>query len=109
MFRKKSKKPNKQNDMFDIDLMEELEYYQKPKPRRGVDQRVILGAALGLVVIIGLLLSPIFALKNIAAKCCNVAIATMLHRKMLQCRGKKGNFVGENGEKYIVFYWKAYS
>ena len=47
--------------------------------------------------------------ENIAAKCCNVAIATMLHRKMLQCRGKKGNFVGENGEKYMVFYWKAYS
>ena len=68
MFRKKSKKPNKQNEMFDIDLMEELEYYQKPKPKRGIDQRVVLGAALGLVVIIGLLLSPIFALKSIAAE-----------------------------------------
>lgn len=68
MFKKKSKKTNKQKEMFDIDLMEELEYYQKPKPQKGIDQRVIIGVAFGLVVIIGLLLSPIFALKNIAAE-----------------------------------------
>ncbi|MBR5123375.1 MAG: FtsQ-type POTRA domain-containing protein, partial [Anaerotignum sp.] len=55
---------NKQ--MIDIDLMEELDYYQKPKKKKGVDQKVVIGGALGLVVVIGLLLSPIFALKNVA-------------------------------------------
>ena len=29
--------------MFDIDLMDELDYYQKPKPKKGVDQKVIIG------------------------------------------------------------------
>ena len=62
--KKKSKKMNKQ--MIDIDLMEELDYYQKPKKKKGVDQKVVIGGALGLVVVIGLLLSPIFALKNVA-------------------------------------------
>ena len=52
--------------MIDIDLMEELDYYQKPKKKKGVDQKVVIGGALGLVVVIGLLLSPIFALKNVA-------------------------------------------
>ena len=69
MFRKKkSKKSNKRQDMFDIDLMDELDYYQKPKPKKGVDQKVIIGVALALVAVIGLLLSPVFATKNVAVE-----------------------------------------
>lgn len=68
MFKKKSKKVNRKTEMYDIDLMDELEYYQKPKPKKGVDQKVIIGCALGAVVVIGLLLSPIFAMKNVAVK-----------------------------------------
>lgn len=64
--KKKSKKQNKQ--MIDIDLMDELDYYQKPKPKKGMDQKVVIGAALAVVLVIGLLLSPIFALKNIATE-----------------------------------------
>ena len=67
MLRKKSKKPNKKAEIYDIDLMEELEYYQKPKPKKGVDQRVIIGVVLVLLGIIGVLLSPVFAAKNIVA------------------------------------------
>ena len=54
--------------MIDIDLMDELDYYQKPKPKKGVDQKVVIGAALAVVLVVGLLLSPIFALKNIATE-----------------------------------------
>ena len=68
MFRKKSKKPNKKTEMYDIDLMEELDYYQKPKPKKGLDQKVVIGCVLGLVVVIGILLSPVFALKSVAAE-----------------------------------------
>lgn len=68
MFRKKTKKPNKKTEMYDIDLMEELDYYQKPKPKKGLDQKVVIGCVLGLVVVIGILLSPVFALKSVAAE-----------------------------------------
>ena len=68
MFRKKTKKPNKKTEMYDIDLMEELDYYQKPKPKKGLDQKVVIGCGLGLVVVIGILLSPVFALKSVAAE-----------------------------------------
>ena len=69
MFKKKKpKKTNRKAEMYDIDLMEELEYYQKPQQKKGIDQKVVIGCALGLVVIIGLLLSPIFALKNVAVE-----------------------------------------
>ena len=68
MFRKKTKKPNKKTEMYDIDLMEELDYYQKPKPKKGLDQKIVIGCVLGLVVVIGILLSPVFALKSVAAE-----------------------------------------
>ena len=68
MFKKKKiRKLNKKSEMYDIDLMEELDYYQKPKPKKRIDQKVIIGGAVGLIVIFGLLLSPIFAAKNIVA------------------------------------------
>ena len=67
--KKKSKKQNKQ--MIDIDLMDELDYYQKPKQKKMVDQKVVIGAGLAIVLVIGLLLSPIFALKNIAVEGAN--------------------------------------
>lgn len=95
MFKKKSKKPNKQNEMFDIDLMEELEYYQKPKPQKRIDQRVILGVAFGLVVIIGLLLSPIFALKNIASEGANHYSTAELCEKIGLSKGDNILFFGK--------------
>lgn len=66
--KKKSRKTNRKTELYDIDLMEELDYYQKPKQKKGIDQRVLIGCALGLVVVIGLLLSPIFAMKNVAVE-----------------------------------------
>ena len=51
-----------------FDLMDELDYYQKPKQKKGVDQKVIIGVALALVAVIGLLLSPVFATKNVAVE-----------------------------------------
>ena len=78
MFRKKTKKPNKKTEMYDIDLMEELDYYQKPKPKKGLDQKVVIGCVLGLVVVIGILLSPVFALKSVAAEGANHYTAEQL-------------------------------
>ena len=74
--KKKSKKQNKQ--MIDIDLMDELDYYQKPKQKKTVDQKVMIGAGLAIVLVIGLLLSPIFALKNIAVEGANHYTAAQL-------------------------------
>ncbi len=69
MFRqKKTKKTNKKADIYDIDLIDELDYYQKPVKKKGIDQKVVLGGALVLVLFIGLLLSPIFAAKSILSE-----------------------------------------
>ena len=65
--KKKQTKKTKQ-EMIDIDLMEELDYYQKKPVKKGIDQKVIIAAAFVLVVIAGLLFSPIFAAKNIIAE-----------------------------------------
>ncbi len=66
---KKKKQPKKtKQEMIDIDLMEELEYYQKTPVKKGIDQKALIGIAFGLVVIAGLLFSPIFATKEITAK-----------------------------------------
>ena len=42
--------------MQDIDLMEQLEYYHKPRKKKRIDQRILIGVAVILVVIIALLL-----------------------------------------------------
>ena len=65
--KKKNKKSNKRTEIYDIDLMEELDYYQKPKAKKGIDQKVVIGCVVALVVVFGLLLSPVFAGKNIVA------------------------------------------
>jgi len=94
--KKKTKKTNKKAQLYDIDLMDELDYYQKPKAKKGIDQKVILGCGLALVVIIGLLLSPIFALKNIAVEGAN-------HYTAEQLCDMIGLSEGEN----ILFYGKG--
>ncbi len=69
MFKKKKNKKRKQKaDLYDIDLMDELDYYQKPVKKKGLDQRVVIGGALVLVLLIGLLLSPVFAAKSILSE-----------------------------------------
>lgn len=66
---KKKKQPKKiKQEMIDIDLMEELDYYQKKPPKKGIDQKVLIGIAFGLVVVAGLLFSPIFAAKEIVSE-----------------------------------------
>ncbi|MBQ7758509.1 cell division protein FtsQ/DivIB [Anaerotignum sp.] len=55
--------------MIDIDLMEELEYYQKaPVKKKGIDQKLVIGGVLLVVVIACLLFSPIFSVKEIKAE-----------------------------------------
>ena len=53
------KKKRQKKKIEDIDLMEELDYYQ-PKRKKQIDQKVILGAVLLVVVIAGILFSPLF-------------------------------------------------
>lgn len=63
MFEKKKKQQKKQ--LPDYDLMEELEYYQKKPARRSVDRRLFFGLLLLLLLAAGILLSPVFALKEV--------------------------------------------
>ena len=66
---KKKKQPKKaKQEMIDIDLMEELDYYQKKPVKKGIDQKVLIGIAFGLVIVAGLLFSPLFAAKEITAE-----------------------------------------
>ena len=58
--RKKRKK-----QMEDIDLMEELEYYQPRKKRLEIPQKYVIAAVLILLAGAAFLFSPFFAVKNI--------------------------------------------
>lgn len=57
MARKKKKQIN------DMDLMEELDYYEKPK--RKINSKFIIGFLLLIIIIAGILFSPLFAVKDI--------------------------------------------
>lgn len=48
--------------------MEELDYYHKKPAKPKIDQKAVIAAAFVIVVIVGLLLSPVFAAKNIVAE-----------------------------------------
>lgn len=66
---KKKKQPKKMNpEMQDIDLMEELDYYQRTPVKKKIDQKVLITAAFLLILIAGLLFSPLFAVKEITAE-----------------------------------------
>lgn len=66
---KKKKQPKRRNlEMQDIDLMEELEYYQRGPAKKRIDQKALIAAAFLLVLVAGLLFSPLFAAKEITAK-----------------------------------------
>lgn len=66
MLKKKKKQPKK--TMVDYDLMEELDYYQKPKPKKAIDQKLVIAAVLLVIFAAVLLFSPIFAVKEIRAE-----------------------------------------
>lgn len=61
------KKKKSEKQMTKIDLAEELEYYEKPNKGRRIDQRVLIGGIFLLVVVVGVLFSPLFATKKITA------------------------------------------
>lgn len=63
---KKKKQPK--NQIVDIDLMDELEYYQAQPKKKDVDQRIVIAVILVVILAAGLLFSPIFAAKNIVAE-----------------------------------------
>ena len=48
MFHRKNKRQKKSQEMLDIDLMEEIGYYQKKPQKKGLDQKIVI--ALVLVV-----------------------------------------------------------
>lgn len=104
MLKKKKllKKSNKKEQMTDIDLMEELEYYRKSDKKKGIDQKVILGIALVLVLLIGLLLSPIFAAKNIVANGANHYTTSQLCEKIGFSKGDNIIFFGKGKAARIL-------
>lgn len=69
MFNKKKKQPKiKKQEMLDIDLMDELDFYQKPEKKKGIDQKVVISGVLIVVVFACVLFSPVFAVKEIKAE-----------------------------------------
>lgn len=69
MFNKKKKQPKKKKqEMIDIDLMDELDFYQKPERKKGIDQKVVIAGVLVVVVFACVLFSPVFAVKEIKAE-----------------------------------------
>lgn len=53
---------------MDFDLMDELDFYQKPKRKKGIDQKIVIAAILAVVVFACVLFSPVFAVKEIKAE-----------------------------------------
>ena len=50
MFHRKNKRQKKSQEMLDIDLMEEIGYYQKKPQKKGLDQKIVIALVLGVVV-----------------------------------------------------------
>ena len=68
MFHRKKKQPKKKQEMIDIDLMEELDYYQKAPRKKGMDQKKVIALVLVVVVFACILFSPLFSVKEIQAE-----------------------------------------
>ena len=50
MFHRKNKRQKKSQEMLDIDLMEEIGYYQKKPQKKGLDQKIVIALVLVVVV-----------------------------------------------------------
>ena len=46
MFHRKNKRQKKSQEMLDIDLMEEIGYYQKKPQKKGLDQKIVIALVL---------------------------------------------------------------
>ncbi|WMI80281.1 cell division protein FtsQ/DivIB [Anaerotignum sp. MB30-C6] len=60
---KKKKRP-----MDNVELLDELEYYERPKRGRGINPKFIIGFLLLVIIISGILFSPLFAVKEIRSE-----------------------------------------
>ena len=65
MFHRKNKQQKKSQEMLDIDLMEEIGYYQKKPQKKGLDQKIVIALVLVVVVAACMLFSPLFSVKKI--------------------------------------------
>ena len=64
MFHRKNKRQKKSQEMLDIDLMEEIGYYQKKPQKKGLDQKIVIALVLVVVVAACVLFSPLFSVKK---------------------------------------------
>ncbi|WP_352400998.1 FtsQ-type POTRA domain-containing protein [Anaerotignum sp.] len=61
--------PKKKKKRIDnVELLEELEFYEGPKRGRGINSKYIIGFLLLVIVIAGILFSPLFAVKEIRSE-----------------------------------------
>lgn len=65
MFHRKKKQQKKTQEMLDINLMEEIGYYQKKPEKKGIDQKIVIALVLVVVVAACVLFSPLFSVKKI--------------------------------------------
>lgn len=68
MFHRKKKQQKKTQEMLDINLMEEIGYYQKKPEKKGIDQKIVIALVLVVVVLACMLFSPLFSVKKIEVK-----------------------------------------
>ncbi len=66
--KKRKEKKQKKQEIYDIDLMEELSYLQKEERKKGIDRRIVLAAVLLVLVFACALFSPLFAVRDITVK-----------------------------------------
>lgn len=58
----------KREEIADFDLIEELEYLDKPQKRRGIPAKFVIGFLLLMILIAGVLFSPLFAVQEILSQ-----------------------------------------
>ena len=68
MFHRKNKRQKKSQEMLDIDLMEEIGYYQKKPQKKGLDQKIVIALVLVVVVAACVLFSSQFTTSELCEK-----------------------------------------
>lgn len=87
MFHRKNKRQKKSQEMLDIDLMEEIGYYQKKPQKKGLDQKIVIALVLVVVVAACVLFSPLFSVKKIEVEGASQFTTSELCEKSVFPRG----------------------
>lgn len=96
MARKKKKR------IDNVEFIEELEYYERPKKGRGINPKYIIGFLLLVIVFAGVLFSPIFAVKEIRSEGAEHFTTTDLSEMISLAQGDNLILFGRGKAKEIL-------